>query len=97
MREKNKHIPGPDLYNSLRHTKKFAFKKISNFSTRRNQSVKWRWYGKYENFLDIVAEKKVTLCWFMNSYMVKTEKYDHVHLVSHFTVLVRPTTIWHKT
>ena len=30
--------------------------------------------------------QKVTLSWFMNSNMVKLEKFDHVQLVYHFKV-----------
>ena len=85
MRKRNKY--------SLRHTKKFAYKKISNLYPRRKQSVKRTWHDKCENFVDVAAEKKKTLCRFMNFYMVKTEKCDHVCLFSHFTVLVRPTII----
>ena len=34
----------------------------------------------------VLAEKKVTLKWLMNSNMVKPEKFGHLHLVYHFTV-----------
>ena len=39
-----------------------------------------------EKVLDIVAEKNVTFCWFMNSNMVKSEKYDHLHFIYRFNV-----------
>ena len=39
-----------------------------------------------EKVLDIVAEKNVTFCLFMNSNMVKSEKYDHLHFVYCFNV-----------
>ena len=39
--------------------------------------------GKIWNAL---AEKKAILSWLMNSYMVKPEKFDHLHLVYLFTV-----------
>ena len=35
---------------------------------------------------DILAEKKVTLSWLVNSNMVKPEKFYHLHLIYHFTV-----------
>ena len=47
------------------------------------------WQGKWEKFGDVLAEKKVTLSWLMNSDMVKPEKLDHRHLVYHFTVPLR--------
>ena len=37
-------------------------------------------------FGDVLAEKKVTLSWLMNSNMVKPEKFHHLRLVFHFTV-----------
>ena len=44
------------------------------------------WRGKWEKIGDVLAEKKVTLSWLMNSNMVKPEKFDNLHLVYHFTV-----------
>ena len=44
------------------------------------------WRGEWEKFGDVLAEKKVTLSWLMNSNMVKHEKFDYLHLVDHFTV-----------
>ena len=39
------------------------------------------------NFMGhVLAEKKVTLWWLMNSNMVKPEKFGYPHLVYHFTV-----------
>ena len=32
-----------------------------------------------EKFGDVLAEKKVTFSWLMNSNMVKLEKFDHIH------------------
>ena len=37
-------------------------------------------------FGDVLAEKKVTFLWLVNSNMVKPENSDHLHLVYHFTV-----------
>ena len=37
-------------------------------------------------FGHVLAEKKVTLWWLMNSSMVKPEKFGHLHLVYHFTI-----------
>ena len=37
-------------------------------------------------FGHVLAKKKVTLQWLMNSNMVKPEKFDHLHLVYHFTI-----------
>ena len=42
----------------------------------------WWWKQK---FVDVLAEKKVTLSWLVNSKMVKPELFDHPHLVHHFT------------
>ena len=38
-----------------------------------------------EKIWDALAKKKVTLSWFMNSNIVKLEKFEHIHLV-HFEV-----------
>ena len=43
-------------------------------------------WGKWEKFGDVLAERNVTLSWLINSNMVKPEKFDHLHLVYHFTV-----------
>ena len=40
-------------------------------------------------FGDVLAEKRVTLSWLVNSNMAKLEKFDHLHLVYHFTVSLR--------
>ena len=42
--------------------------------------------GKWEKFGDLLAERKVTSSWLMNSNMVKPEKFDHLQLVYHFIV-----------
>ena len=42
--------------------------------------------GSEEKFGDILAKKKVTLSWLLNSNMVKPEKFDHLDLVYYFTV-----------
>ena len=44
------------------------------------------WREKWEKIGYVLAEKKVTLSWLMNSNIVKAEKCDHLHLVYHFTV-----------
>ena len=49
--------------------------------------------GILEKFGDVLAKKKVTLSWLMNSNMVKPEEFDHLHLVYHFTVPLR-TNVW---
>ena len=46
----------------------------------------FRVYLHREPFGDCLAEKKVTLSSFMNSNMVKPEKYDHLHLGYHSTI-----------
>ena len=38
----------------------------------------------------VLAEKKVTLSWLINSNMVKPEKFGHLHLVYDFTVPLGP-------
>ena len=40
-------------------------------------------------FGHVLAEKKVTVSWLMNSNMVKLQKFDHLHLVYDFTVPLR--------
>ena len=50
-----------------------------------NQKNAWMWHKKWEN-LDVVAGKKVSLSWFMNSYIVKVEEYKRLHLVFQLTV-----------
>ena len=37
-------------------------------------------------FGHVLAEKKVTVSWLMNSNMFKPEKFGHLHLFYHFTV-----------
>ena len=37
-------------------------------------------------FVHVLAEKKVTLWWLMNSNIVKPGKFGHLHLVYHFTI-----------
>ena len=46
----------------------------------------WRCREKWEDVLDHVAGKKVTLSWFMNSYMVKNEEHDNLDLVFRFKI-----------
>ena len=48
-----------------------------------------------EKNLEILEETKVTLSWLMNSNMVKTEKFDHLHLAYQFKVLLSLT--WWKS
>ena len=47
-------------------------------------------------FGDVLAEKKVTLSWLVNSNMVKLEKYDHHHLVYYFKVPLNYYKIYSK-
>ena len=47
------------------------------------------WQRNWEKSGDVLAEKKVTLYWFMNSNMVKPGLFDHLHLVYYFTVPLR--------
>ena len=51
-----------------------------------NQREVWKWCNKWENFVDAIAGKKVTLSCFMNLYMVRTEGQDPLHLDFHFIV-----------
>ena len=49
-------------------------------------------------FGHVIAEKKVTLSWLMNSNMVKPEQFGHLHLVCHFKVsLSKEKAIWHRS
>ena len=49
------------------------------------------WQVKWKKFGDALAGKKVALLWLVNSNMVKPEKFDHLHLVYHFIVLLTLT------
>ena len=40
---------------------------------------------RWEEFLDVVSSRKLTLCLFMSSDMVIPVKYEHLHFVYHFT------------
>ena len=55
----------------------------------RGEAHMFTWRGKWEKFGDVPAERKVTLSRLINSNMVKTEKFDNLHLVYHFTVPLR--------
>ena len=79
---------GPGPYNYLRHVDNRKY--ISGLSLTRNRkaALMFYWRGKWEKFVDNVAEKKVTLSCLMNSNMVKPEKFDHC-LLYHFTVPLR--------
>ena len=48
------------------------------------------WRGKWKKFGDVLAEKKVSLSWFVNSNRVKPkpEIFEHLQLVYHFTALL---------
>ena len=59
-------------------------------------STRFTWWAKWEKFGDVHAEKKVTFSWLMNSNMVKLEKFDHLHLVYHFTVPLNYYKIYSK-
>ena len=67
---------GPGPYNSLSHTDNIKY-----FS---DLSLIWNWgeahmfyqWGKQEKFGDVLAERKVTLSWLMDSNMVKPEQFD---------------------
>ena len=83
---------GPGPYNSLRHADNRRYFSGLYREIKGNRTC-FTWRGKWEKFGDVLAEKKVTLSWLMNSNMVKPEKFDHLHLVYHFTV---PSTIFTK-
>ena len=75
-------IWGPDPYNSLRHADNF-----SALSVTRNRREAQMFYLAREirKFGYVLAEKKVTLSWLMNSNMVKPKKFDHLLLVYNFS------------
>ena len=78
---------GPGPCNSLRHADNRKY--FSGLSLTRNRGKMctcFTWRGKWEKFGDVLAEKKVSLSWLMNSNMVKPEKFEHLHLVYHFTL-----------
>ena len=80
---------GPGLYNSLRHADNRRY--FSGLSLTRNRREAHMFYLAREvgKFGHVLAEKKVTLSWLMNSNIVKPEKFGHLHLVYHFTVPLR--------
>ena len=51
------------------------------------------WQEKWEKFGDVLAEKKLTLSRLVNSDMIKPEKFDHLHLVYHFTVPLKDNSL----
>ena len=51
--------------------------------------------GEVEKFGDVLAEKRVTLLWFMNLNMVKPETFDHLHLVYHFEAPLKLNFLYH--
>ena len=73
-----------------------------SFSTTFMKFV-WKWLFGF-TFLRMVMGKiwrcscweKVTLSWLINSNMVKPEKFDHLHLLYHFTVLLKAKTRFTK-
>ena len=74
----------PYRYNPLRHTiNKKIFSGLEHEIKRKR--IYFNWQGKSEKF-DVLAERKVILSWLVNPNMVKPEKFDHLHLVNHFTV-----------
>ena len=78
---------GPGPYNSLRHADKRKYILGLSYSKSKGSTcVRSTWWGKWEKGGYVLAEKKVTLSWLMNSDMVKSWKFDHLHLVNHFTV-----------
>ena len=77
---------GPGPYNSLHHADNRRY--FSGLPLTWNLMEVYIFYlarglGKFGH---VLAEKKVTLQWLMNSNMVKHEKFGHLHLVYHFTV-----------
>ena len=80
---------GPGPYNSLRHADNRRY--FSGLSLTRNRREVHMFYLAREvgKFGHVLAEKKVTLSWLMNSNIVKPEKFGHLHLVYHFTVPLR--------
>ena len=76
---------GPILDNSLRHAGKFAPIKVSSLTSMKLKgSVKLPW--KVRGRCRSCSWKKITLSWFMNSYMVKTEEYDNIDQVFGFKI-----------
>ena len=77
---------GPGPYNSLRHADNRRY--FSGLSLTRNRREAHMFYLAREvgKFGHVLAEKKVTLWWLMNSNMVKPENFGHLHLVYHFII-----------
>ena len=73
---------GPGPYNSLYHAENIQYFSCLSLMQSQREAHMFYLVRKWEKF----AEQKVTLSWLMNSGMVKPEKFDHLHLVYHFTV-----------
>ena len=75
---------GPGLYSSLSDADNRKY--LSGLSLTQNGREVYFFYLVMEKkIVDVLAEKKVTLSWLVNSKMVKPELFDHPHLVYHFT------------
>ena len=64
------------------------FGSLGNTKSKEKRTC-FTWRGKWEKPGTVLADKKVTLSWLVNSNMVKPEKFDYFHLVYHFTVPLR--------
>ena len=77
--------PGP--YNYLRHTDNRKYFSGLYHEIERKRTF-FTWQEKWEKYGGVLAEKKLSLSLYMNSDMDKSEKFDHLHLVYHFTVFL---------
>ena len=75
--------------NSLSHTdNRKYFSGLSNKKIERKRQ--WStWQRKWEIFGDVLVKKRYLCLDLMNSNMVKTEKFDHLHSVYHFSISLK--------
>ena len=84
-------VPGP--YNYLRHADNTKYFTGLSLTRNRREAHMFYWREKREKFGDVFAERKITLSWSVDSNMVKPEQYDHLHLVYHFPVPLKVSTV----
>ena len=78
---------GPGPYNALCHADNRRY--FSGLTRNQREAHMFYLAREVGKLGHVLAEKKVTLEWLMNSNMVKPEKFGHLHLVYHFTIPLR--------
>ena len=62
---------------------------LSNAKSKGSKRTCFTCRGKWGKSGNVLAKKKVTLSWLINSNVIKPEEFDHLHLFCHFTVLFK--------